>query len=64
MQARLTTLIENAAAPRCRALASIDAHLGNLGSDITGTLKQIAEHIREGRYAACARGPFHRRRAG
>jgi hypothetical protein len=43
-------------------LSSIDAHLGDLKSDITGTLELVAERMREERYDGCARGPFHRRR--
>ncbi len=43
--------------------ASIDAHLGDLKSDITGTLEEIAERIREARYDGAPRGPFYRRRA-
>jgi hypothetical protein len=41
---------------------AIDAHLGDLKSDITGTLEQIAERIRDDRYDGCPRGPFYRRR--
>jgi hypothetical protein len=65
----LTALIEDAAQNdpggfiRDAALAaSIDAHLGDLKSDITGTLEQVAEHIRDDRYDGCPRGPFYRRR--
>jgi hypothetical protein len=65
----LTALIEDAAQNdpgsfiRDAALAaSIDAHLGDLKSDITGTLEQVAERIREDRYDGCPRGPFYRRR--
>ena len=65
----LTALIEDAAenepgrAIRDAALTtSIDAHLCDLKSDITGTLEQIAERIRDDRYDGCPRGPFHRRR--
>ena len=43
-------------------LASIAAHLGDLKSDITGTLEEIAERIRDERYDGCPRGPFYRRR--
>jgi len=66
----LTALIDDAAqnepgcAIRDAALtASIDAHLTDLKSDITGTLEGIAERIRDDRYDGCARGPFYRRRA-
>jgi hypothetical protein len=41
---------------------AINAHLGDLKSDITGTLEQVAERIREDRYDGCPRGPFYRRR--
>lgn len=65
----LTALIEDAAqnepgcAIRDAALAaSIDAHLSDLKGDITGTLEQVAERIRDDRYDGCARGPFYRRR--
>jgi hypothetical protein len=43
--------------------ASIDAHLGDLKSDITGTLEQVAERILDDRYDGCPRGPFYRRRS-
>ena len=66
----LTALIDDAAqnepgcAIRDAALtASIDAHLTDLKSDITGTLEGIAERIRDDRYDGCARCPFYRRRA-
>jgi hypothetical protein len=69
MQAHLTTLIADAAENEpgrairdAELLASIDAHLGDLKSDITGTLEAIAERLREERYEGCARGPFYRRR--
>jgi hypothetical protein len=42
--------------------ASIDAHLSDLKSDITGTLEQVAERIRDDRDDGCPRGPFYRRR--
>jgi hypothetical protein len=42
--------------------SSIDAHLGDLSSDIAGTLARIADRIRDNRYDLCPRGPFHRRR--
>ena len=65
----LTALIDDAAqndpgrAIHDAALAaSIDAHLGDLKSDITGTLEQVAERIRDDRYDGCPRGPFYRRR--
>jgi hypothetical protein len=65
----LTALIEDAAqnepgrSIRDAELANaIDAHLGDLKSDITGTLEKIAERIRDDRYDGCPRGPFHRRR--
>jgi hypothetical protein len=69
VQAHLTALIADAAENEpgrtirdAELLASIDAHLGDLKSDITGTLEEIAERIRDERYAGCARGPFYRRR--
>ena len=62
-------LIEDAAQndPAClirdaELAASIDAHLGDLKSDITGTLEQVAERICDDRYDGCPRGPFYRRR--
>jgi len=65
----LTALIEDAAenepgrSIRDAALAaSIDAHLDDLKGDITGTLEQIAERIRDDCYDGCPRGPFYRRR--
>jgi hypothetical protein len=65
----LTALIEDAAENdpsrhiRDAALtASIDAHLGDLKSDITGILELVAERIRDDRYDGCPRGPFYRRR--
>jgi hypothetical protein len=42
--------------------SAIDAHLGDLRSDITRTLEQIAERIRDDRYNGCPRSPFYRRR--
>jgi hypothetical protein len=42
--------------------SAIDAHLGDLRSDITRTLEQIAERIRDDRYDGCPRSPFYRRR--
>ena len=65
----LTALIEDAAQNEPGRLirdaelaASIDAHLGDLKSDITGTLEQVAERILDERYDGCPRGPFYRRR--
>ena len=65
----LTALIEEAAQNEPGRLiadaelaAAIDAHLGDLKSDITGTLEQVAERIRDDRYDGCVRGPFYRRR--
>jgi hypothetical protein len=65
----LTALIEDAAQNDpgrhirdAELAASIDAHLGDLKSDITGTLEQVAERIRDDRYDGCPRGPFYRRR--
>jgi hypothetical protein len=65
----LTALIDDAAENepgrliRDAALAaSIDAHLGDLKGDITGTLDQVAERLRDQHYDGCARGPFYRRR--
>ena len=65
----LTALIDDAAQnePGCHIrdaelAASIDAHLTDLKSDITGTLDQVAERIRDDRYGGCPRGPFYRRR--
>jgi hypothetical protein len=65
----LTALIEDAAEnePGCcirdaELTSAIDAHLGDLRGDITGTLEQIAERIRDERYDGCPRGPFYRRR--
>ena len=65
----LTALIEDAAENEPGRLirdaelaASIDAHLSDLKGDITGTLEQIAERIRDDRYDGCPRGPFYRRR--
>src|ERR1700687_1394122 len=68
----LTALIEEAAQNdpgrfiRDAGLAAaIDAHLGDLKSDITGALEQVAERIRDDRYDGCPGGPFSRRgRAG
>ena len=69
MKVHLTALIEDAAQnePGClirdaELAASIDAHLGDLKSDITGTLEQVAERIRDERYDGCRRGPFYRQR--
>ena len=69
MAAHLTTLIEDAADNDCggfirdaELVATIDAHLGDLKSDITGTLERIAERLRDDRYGGCPRGPFYRRR--
>ena len=65
----LTALIDEAAQndPGCcirdaELTATIDAHLTDLKSDITGTLAQVAERIRDDRYDGCPRGPFYRRR--
>jgi hypothetical protein len=65
----LTALIEDAAQNDSGRLirdaeltASIDAHLSDLKSDITGTLDQVAERILDERYDGCPRGPFYRRR--
>ncbi len=65
----LTALIEDAAENDAGRLirdaeltASIDAHLNDLKSDITGTLEQVAERILDERYDGRPRGPFHRRR--
>ena len=65
----LTALIDEAAEndPGCcirdaELTATIDAHLSDLKSDITGTLAQVAERIRDDRYDGCRRGPFYRRR--
>jgi hypothetical protein len=65
----LTALIEDAAQNDpsrhirdAELAASIDAHLGDLKSDITGTLEQVAECILDDRYDGCPRGPFYRRR--
>ena len=69
MKVHLTALIDDAAQnePGCHIrdaelAASIDAHLTDLKSDITGTLDQVAERIRDDRYGGCPRGPFYRRR--
>jgi hypothetical protein len=69
MAAYLTALIEDAADNDCggfirdaELVATIDAHLGDLKSDITGTLERIAERLRDDRYGGCPRGPFYRRR--
>ena len=69
MKVHLTALIDDAADNDSGRLirdaelaASIDAHLGDLKSDITGTLEQVAERIRDERYDGCRRGPFYRRR--
>jgi hypothetical protein len=65
----LTALIEDAAQNDSGRLirdaeltASIDAHLSDLKSDITGTLDQVAERILDERNDGCPRGPFYRRR--
>ncbi len=65
----LTALIDEAAQNdpgRCirdaELTAAVDAHLSDLKSDITGTLAQVAERIRDDRYDGCPRGPFYRRR--
>jgi hypothetical protein len=70
VKVHLTALIEDAAhsEPGClirdaELAASIDAHLSDLKGDITGTLEQVAERIRDDRYDGCPRGPFYRRRS-
>ena len=69
-QLHLTALIDDAAQNDpgrsirdAELSASIDAHLGDLKSDITGTLEKVAERIRDDRYDGCPRGPFYRRRS-
>jgi len=69
MRLHLTALVEDAAANEpgrairdAELISSIEAHLDDLKSDITGTLEEIAERIREERYDGCPRGPFYRRR--
>jgi hypothetical protein len=69
VKVHLTALIEEAAENEpgsairdAELAASIDAHLSDLKGDITGTLEQVAEHIRDDRYGGCLRGPFYRRR--
>jgi hypothetical protein len=66
----LTALIDDAAQNEpgrqirdAELAASIDAHLTDLKSDITGTLDRVAERIRDDRYDGCPRGPFYRRRS-
>jgi hypothetical protein len=70
VKVHLIALVEDAAESdpgRCirdaELAASIDAHLDDLKSDITGTLEKVAERIRDDRYGGCPRGPFYRRRA-
>lgn len=67
--AHLTTLVDEAADNDALGLIqdaglveTIDAHLGDLKSDITGTLERVAERILEDRYEGCSPGPFYRRR--
>lgn len=43
-------------------LASIDAHLSDVASDISGAMNKAAERIIEDRYDGCARGPMYRAR--
>ena len=69
MATHLTALIEDAAdndpggfVRDAGLVATIEAHLGDLKSDITGTLEQIAERLRDDRYGGCRPGPFYRRR--
>jgi hypothetical protein len=69
MAAHLTALIEDAAdgdsggfIRDAGLVATIDAHLGDLKSDITGTLERIAARLRADRYDGCGPGPFYRRR--
>jgi hypothetical protein len=69
VKVHLTALVEDAAENepgnliREAELAdSIDACLGDLKSDITGTFEKIADRIRDDRYDGCPRGPFYRRR--
>jgi hypothetical protein len=69
VKTHLTALIEEAAENDATRLIrdagltqSIDAHLDDLSGDITGTLEQAAERLREERYEGCARGPFYRKR--
>ena len=69
MAAHLTALVEDAADNDCGGFIrdagladTIDAHLGDLKSDITGMLERIAERLRDDRYDGCRRGPFYRRR--
>ena len=69
MALHLTALVEDAAANEpgrairdAELISSIAAHLGDLKSDITGTLEEVAERIREQRYDGCPPGPFYRRR--
>ena len=69
VKVHLSALVEEAAENdagliirEARLTQSIDAHLGDLAGDITGTLEQVAERLREERYDGCSRGPFYRRR--
>jgi hypothetical protein len=69
VKVHLTALVEDAAENepgnliREAELAdSIDACLGDLKSDITGTFEKIADRIRDDRYDGCPRGPFYRHR--
>jgi hypothetical protein len=69
VKVHLTALVEDAAENEpgnlireAELAASIDACLGDLKSDITGTFEKIAERIRDDRYDGCPRGPFYRRR--
>jgi hypothetical protein len=48
---------------KAELLRSIDAHLSDVGSDISGALHQAAERTIEDRYDGCrSRGPMHRNR--
>ena len=69
MRLHLTALVQDAAENEpgrairdAELVSSIAAHLTDLKSDITGTMEEIAERIREERYDGCPRGPFYRRR--
>ena len=65
VKAHLTALVEDAAENEpgnlirdAELAAAIEAGLGDLKSDITGTFERIAERIRDDRYDGCPRGPF------
>ncbi|HLH96320.1 MAG TPA: hypothetical protein VKW08_14495 [Xanthobacteraceae bacterium] len=69
VRTHLSALVEEAAENdaaqlirEARLTQSIDAYLGDLAGDITGTLEHVAERLREERYDGCPRGPFYRRR--